>query len=284
MIRHALRTAYRTGLEWLFARQRYKLFLREALPQTHRRTLEVASLLDHFAPTVRPIPIAAPFGKSVLVLAPHQDDEAIGCGGAMTLQAATGEGVHILLVYDSAGDYEQSSAERVAVRQRRDEESRRAAARIGLTPSFLGLRSPVTDFSAGAGAIEQHVRMHQVDTIFTPWLLDAHPDHRATNAMLARALKSLDRPIRILCYEVWGFCLPNVVVRIDEVIETKRAMLEEFVYANQAVDYTNSTIGMNMYRSRLLGAGLARFVEAFTEMPSEEFIAVVTQLEGGLPQ
>ncbi|MDZ4257551.1 MAG: PIG-L family deacetylase [Gemmatimonadales bacterium] len=280
MIRHYLRLSYRTILEWLYARQRYKLFLREALPATQRRTLEVASLLDHFASTVRPIPVTAPFGRSMLVLAPHQDDEAIGCGGVLALQVASGQSAHIVLVYDSAGDHDEQAEERAALCRLRNEESRRAATVIGLSPAFLSIRSPVTDISAGAFMIEEYIKKHDIDVIFTPWLLDTHHDHRTTNSMLASALQSIDRPIRIMCYEVWGFCLPNVVVRIDDVIETKRTMLEQFAYANQAIDYTNSTIGMNMYRSRLLGAGLASYVEAFTEVPSEDFMALVDRLDG----
>lgn len=279
MIRHALRAAYRTGIEWLYAKRRYKLLLREALPATQRRTLEVASLLDHFAVTVRPVPIMAPFGQSMLVVAPHQDDETIGCGGALSLQVVCGKRAHILLVYDGADDCDQVGMSREALCALRNDESRRAAAEIGLVPSFLDIRSRVTDITTGALAIQRCIEAHDVDVIFTPWLLDTHPDHRTTNTMLAHALKAIDRPIRILCYEVWGFCLPNVVLRIDDVVETKRTMLEQFVFANEAIDYTHTTIGMNMYRSRLLGAGISKYVEAFTEMPSEDFVALVDRLD-----
>ena len=82
----------------------------------------------------------------------------------------------------------------------------------------------------------------------------------------------------MLGYEVWGMCIPNVLVVIDEVIEDKKKMLSCFRWANTAVDYTNSTIGLNMFHSRMLGAGLCRYAERFFEVPRKEYIELVDRV------
>src|SRR5947209_16993852 len=76
-IRDYIRATYRNLLPLLYARQRYKLFLKTTLENQNLRLLELASLIDYFSNFVRPVPIRAPFGNSLLVVAPHQDDETI---------------------------------------------------------------------------------------------------------------------------------------------------------------------------------------------------------------
>src|SRR5208283_2411458 len=90
MIREYLRQMYRTVLPLLYARSKFKLFLKAGLGDIDLRMLALASQTDYFSNFVRPIPIRAPFGKSMVVVAPHQDDEAIGCGGALALQLRSG--------------------------------------------------------------------------------------------------------------------------------------------------------------------------------------------------
>ena len=78
------------------------------------------------------------------------------------------------------------------------------------------------------------------------------------------------RDLERLGYEVWGLCIPNVVLVIDDVIAEKTKMLSCFVHANAAIDYTHSTVGLNMFHSRMLGAGQSRYVERFFEIPVKD--------------
>jgi N-acetylglucosamine malate deacetylase 1 len=280
MIRHHLRSLWRRVYPLMYARKQFKLFLSASLSDINLRMLALASVTDYFTAFVRPIPISAPFGRSALFIAPHQDDETIGCGGALALQVKSGAAASIMLLTDGADGCEDLGMTRAAMMEMRNEESRRAAAVIGLdSPVFLDYPSPLPEYVDRAiERVRDEITRRDVDVIFIPFVLDAHPDHRTANYILASALKDIQRNVRVLQYEVWGFCIPNVVVVIDEVIDAKIEMLNEFRFANTALDYTNSTVGLNMYRSRTLGAGTCRYAECFFELPRTEYIDLVTRI------
>lgn len=276
MIRDYLRRAYRTVLPVLYARSQFKLFLKMAIGDVDVRLQQVASAMDWFSNAVRPIPIQAPFGRSMLVLAPHQDDETIGCGGALALQAASGNAAHIVLLQDGADGCEELGYTRAELTELRNAESRRAASVIGLAePRFLNHTDLARESGQAARELAALIEQTRADVIFAPFPLDGHPDHRVANYILADALKQTGGKIRVLAYEVWGFTIPNVIVVIDSVMEQKLAMLRCFAFANKAVDYVDTTRGINLYRARLLGAGMCKYAECFFECPSPEYIELV---------
>jgi len=96
---------------------------------------------------------------------------------------------------------------------------------------------------------------------------------------VAEALKGISWNVRVLGYEVWGLCVPNVLVVIDDVIEDKMRMLSCFTFANGALDYVHSTRGLNMYHSRMLGAGQCRYAERFFEIPRQEYIELIERVK-----
>src|SRR5262249_3059711 len=98
MIRQYLRRAYRTVLPILYGRSQFKLFLKAALGDIDLRVQALASQTDYFSTMVRAVPIQAPFGKSMLIVAPHQDDEIIGCGGALALQVRAGKPANVVIL------------------------------------------------------------------------------------------------------------------------------------------------------------------------------------------
>jgi hypothetical protein len=103
-------------------------------------------------------------------------------------------------------------------------------------------------------------------------------DHRTANYILAGALRRIAWKVRVFGYEVWGLAIPNVILVIDDAIEAKTAMLGCYTFANSALDYVNSTIGLNMFHSRMLGAGECRYAERFFELPREEYIELADRV------
>jgi LmbE family N-acetylglucosaminyl deacetylase len=280
MIYSYLQRLYRLIFAAIYSRSRYRLYLKAALGDIDLRMLALASEADYFADVVRPVPLRAPFGKSVLVVAPHQDDEAIGCGGVLCLQTRSGNAAAIVMLQDGADGFEATGMNRQQMTEMRNEESRQAAKAAGLTepPVFLNHASLAESVAQAAGQVRAIIAERKVDVVFIPFVLDAHPDHRWANIILAEALKNVSWNVRVLGYEVWGMCIPNVLVIIDDVIEEKKKMLSCFEWANTAVDYTHSTIGLNMFHSRMLGAGQCRYAERFFEVPRTEYIELVERV------
>jgi LmbE family N-acetylglucosaminyl deacetylase len=162
------------------------------------------------------------FGRTVVV-APHDDDAAIGCGGL--IQALPSPPV-VVVVTDGRLGYHSLDQRDTIVALRRDEATA-CYARLGLPAErvrFLGL----PDMSLGnflcfetldarPGVYQLLLRAFrewQVETVLLPSCADVHPDHRATHeagqgaALLARDTLMPDlgapAPIRqVLAYQVW---------------------------------------------------------------------------------
>jgi LmbE family N-acetylglucosaminyl deacetylase len=280
MIRNYLRQFYRTLVPLLYGRARFRLFLNGLVERVNPRMLALAAETDYFSRFVRAIPIRAPFGKSMLVLAPHQDDETIGCGGVLALQAATKHKVSIVMLQDGADGCEELGMSREALMELRNEESRRAAAVIQVdAPIFLNYHNLAQSAGEASQRLHGILREGAVDAVFVPFVLDAHPDHLVANYILAGALRDIPWDVRVFGYEVWGLCVPNVIVIIDHVMDKKLAMLDCFTFANSALDYTHSTKGLNMFHSRMLGAGECRYAERFFEVPRKEYIDLVDRVQ-----
>lgn len=279
MLRLSLRRLYRLAIPFFGGRKQFKLFMNTTLGDIDLRMLSLASSVDYFAAFVRPVVVKAPFGKSMLVIAPHQDDEAIGCGGALIQQLRSGNAAAIVMLQDGADGHEELGMTRQALTDLRNEESRRAAAAVGLeSPLFLGHASLAASVIQASEQVRAIIVERKVDAVFVPFVLDAHPDHRTANRILAEALKSVPWNVRVFGYEVWGMCVPNVILVIDDVIDDKVRMLSCFTWANKAVDYAHSTRGLNMFHSRMLGAGECRFAERFFEVPRQEYIELVERI------
>jgi LmbE family N-acetylglucosaminyl deacetylase len=215
----------------------------------------------------------------MLVVAPHQDDEAIGCGGALALQVRSGQSAAIVMLHDGAGEEASIGITREAMIELRNEESRRCAATLGIDPPvFLNIARLQDSVPQATEEVLAIIRRRRADAIFVPFVLDAHPDHRTANRILAAALKEIPWDVRVFGYEVWGLCIPNVLLIIDDVIEQKLRMISCFEFANKAIDYVSSTKGLNMFHSRMLGAGECRYAERFFELPRAEYIELVERV------
>jgi len=278
MIREYLRRGYRSLLPLLYSRSNYKMFLKAGLGEIDLRLQQLASATDLFSSVVRPIPIKAPFGRHMLVLAPHQDDEIIGCGGALALHVAGGHSAGIVVLQDGAEGHQELGMTRAEMTAMRNAESKRAASLLGIEPRLLNHADLAGEAPAAVEQLATIISDTRSDAIFAPFPLDGHPDHRATNYILAEVLKKTGASVRVYGYEVWGLCIPNVIVVIDDVIERKMEMLACFNFANNAVDYATSTKGLNMYRSRLLGAGMCRYAECFFEIATPEYLDLMERI------
>jgi len=127
-------------------------------------------------------------GARVLVVAPHPDDETLGCGGSLLRHSTKGDEVHWLIITAMTPD-QGFSAERIASR---DKEIEMVAACYGIA-GIHRLDLPTTrldmlalgDVIAEVGVIFTEVKP---EILYLPFRADAHSDHRVVyDACMAHA-------------------------------------------------------------------------------------------------
>ncbi len=150
-----------------------------------------------------------------LVLAPHPDDESLGCGGLIAEACAQGMAPYVLVLTDGTGSHPGSRAypaPRLAAL--RMAEARAAVAALGLAPArigFLGLQDTAAPrageaFEAAVAAVVAALRDQGCGVLLGPWRHDPHGDHEAAHEIAAVAARRAGVPL--LSYPVWGWTLP----------------------------------------------------------------------------
>lgn len=201
---------------------------------------------------------------NVLVIAPHPDDEVIGCGGAVRLRVDRGEQVSVAFLTSGELGLKQLSREKAW--KIRETEARKAARILGLTELHF-LRQPdwmLGDHAKAASTVLKHVLdKAKPDVVYLPHPNDGHPDHQATLRILRIALK-LCRSLKpdLLAYEVWTpLARHDITVDITPVIGCKQRALRAHRSQLGEFDYVKAVTGLNQFRGAL--AGKCRFAEVF---------------------
>jgi len=158
------------------------------------------------------------FGTTVVV-APHQDDESLGCGGTIALLRQLGLPVHVIFVSDGSRSHPNSKkypAE--ALRKLRETEALIALQILNVPVGnafFMRLKdTAVPDghspgFDAAVQQMLEELKRIQPKTILVTWEKDHHPDHRSSWQILNKAVSKLDQKPRVLQYLIWIWELGN---------------------------------------------------------------------------
>lgn len=157
--------------------------------------------------TQPPTPAQKLFGSArrLVVVAPHPDDEVLGCGGLMRLAVEAGLDVQVAAVTDGEACYPHEkwwTPERL--RQVRRDELRAALAELGIGDAWhLG----IADGGVSADVQRLHEWLQDMlradDLVLAPWRLDGHPDHEAAGDVAYRCAQATG--CRFLQYPVWGW-------------------------------------------------------------------------------
>jgi LmbE family N-acetylglucosaminyl deacetylase len=151
-------------------------------------------------------------GRRPLLLAPHPDDESLGCGGLIAAACEVGIAPVVVILTDGAASHPDSpSYPRAKLRALREQEARRAVTSLGLPLQNLHfMRAPDTRLPAAGPAFEAYVgrlgvigRSHGCGLVLAPWKGDPHCDHETAAFMAARV--SADTGWALLSYPVWGW-------------------------------------------------------------------------------
>lgn len=189
----------------------------------------------------------------LVVVAPHPDDESLGCGGLLAQARRHGRDIRIVVLSDGCGSHPNSRLyppERL--RALREDETLRAVAALGLAPDQVRfLRLPDAGVPRdgpaarmAAGAVARAARDCAAAAVFVTWRHDPHCDHEAAAAIVALARPDLPG-MRVYAYPVWGWALPaetevgpapprGLRLAVREVREAKRRAIA--AHASQTTD------------------------------------------------
>lgn len=194
-----------------------------------------------------------------LVVAPHPDDESLGCGGLIALLADSGQHVHLLVMTDGVGSHPNSpSYPPDRLRETRYAEVHNAVQVLGMSPdtiTFLNLPDRFVpdadspDFPATVVRVCSLLREIEPATIVVPWRRDHHCDHEATWQILRAAADQTGFTGRWLEYQVWGTELGDAEAQprpgemssleldVSTVLDRKRRAIAE--HRSQTTDLIN---------------------------------------------
>ncbi len=171
-----------------------------------------------------------PEGKNIVAVAPHCDDEALGCGGILYKHVQ--KNCNVTAVFMTDGSQCETDLSKEEIVQLRKEEAHKSAKILGVHRCVF-LDFPDRELRHNPESVEKVESIFKElnpDTVYVPFYLDNHPDHKATASICIEALKR--KPVKnAFFYEVWTAMIPNRIVNIDDCIDKKMEAIS--VYKSQ---------------------------------------------------
>jgi len=212
----------------------------------------------------------------IIVIAPHHDDEVIGCGGSICLHSQRGDELVVIYVFSgwsaipSIGD--KNKASRII-----QSEAIKSGRILGVR-DIRELKFSDRSFAVGQESLYELIKIMRnigdCDILYIPHKYERDREHRIVNELAREAiwLASSDYlpdlgtkilpPNVILGYEVWSpLSQYQLVVDITPVISCKKNALKAYKTQMQIKNWIDGCIGLNAYRGITTGKG--KFVEVF---------------------
>jgi len=217
--------------------------------------------------------------KTVLVVAAHADDEALGCGGTIARHVEEGDAVHLVLMADGVNSRRETSETDFA---RRIEASKRAQSILGISSS-QSLELPDNQMDSAplleiVQKLEPILEEIQPSVVYTHHYGDLNIDHRLTHV----AVMTVCRPVPgSSVREIYGFevlsstewatqqgspFLPNYFVDITQQLQTKLYALEAYAEEMRKTPHSRSMAHVEVlahHRGYSVGVDAAEAFEVY---------------------
>jgi N-acetylglucosamine malate deacetylase 1 len=166
--------------------------------------------------------IGLPLARRILVIAPHPDDESLGCGGIIALYVQSGATVEVLVVSDGAALEEPEGAHNDLAAARAHEMTAATAAlgihhvhQLALPDGHLAQHQTTI-----AHALRDRIATFQPELVLAPSPIDGHVDHTTVGHVILGLFRQMPG-WRLAFYEVFAPLRFNWLVEITEVLEQK---------------------------------------------------------------
>ncbi len=200
----------------------------------------------------------------ILVVAPHADDETLGCGGTLALLRKKECQIKVVFVTNSNGAGSLGK-DAITIRRR---ESVAALAILGIDDIEF-LNEPDGNFRNSArfeNKINDLLQHFSPNWLFLPSVLDYHRDHVAIGQAVLSCWHSNKTPCRAFIYEIWCPLPATKIVDISSVIGLKKQAIACYELPLSHCDYLSASIGLASYRGLYLAKKEdTNYAEAFFE-------------------
>jgi LmbE family N-acetylglucosaminyl deacetylase len=200
--------------------------------------------------------------KDALIIAPHPDDESMGCGGSISRHIKAGSRVKVIfLTNGDKGDFKgRFGKDYVKIRQ---QSAQRAMDIFGVKDfEFWGYgdRELQSVFQELRGRLLHTIETFSPFIIYAPSSLEAHPDHKVAFEIVWDLRKKFGNTLAF--YEVLMAMYPNILVDITGEMEQKKKALESYFTEAYYNDYVTKVEGLNRFRTATLPKDI-KYAEAF---------------------
>ena len=199
----------------------------------------------------------------VLVISPHPDDEAIGCGGTLCAHSAAGDEIHVIfLTSGERGSRAMGPAETAEIREK---EAAAAAAVLGIAGIEFWRQPDGALRSSGmlARKVAEAICGRKPDYLYATHGAERHSDHRAAMRLTIRGLNLAQQPWPVVrLFEVWtplqrwGF-----VQDISPHLEAKLRAIRCYASQSANLRFDDAAAALSRYRGIMHDAG--EYAEVF---------------------
>lgn len=203
----------------------------------------------------------------ILVIAPHQDDEVIGCGGSV-IKHGDGGG-HTEIIFCTSDTKE------------RNDETKSASEILGSKVNHF-LNFEIRSLSSSTDKLSERFtdlfERIKPDIIFMPFMIDNHQDHIAVSKAFARAYKKKKIDSLVYAYSVWTALIPNVISDVSNVWGLKQKAIECYKTQTATRDYVKMASSIAQYWSVVKGGNSGGYCEVFFKASAKEYAALTRKV------
>jgi LmbE family N-acetylglucosaminyl deacetylase len=209
--------------------------------------------------------------RNVLVISPHPDDEAIGCGGTIRKHVLDGDTVEVVFLTsgEKGGHAGISDAELVRIREK---ESMNAKDILGVQ-NIEFWRFPDANLKVCQESLDKlngKIKVFMPSLIFVPHDHEDHPDHRTAADLVRQVVTSLPnitgKP-EVFMYELWTPIQKiDHIVDISDYVAIKKRAIQAYKSQCSVLKFDEAILSLNRYRGEMHSWPGGDYAEIFMRM------------------
>lgn len=215
--------------------------------------------------------------KKALVIAPHPDDETLGCGATIHLLRENNCEVQVVLMTDGSGINLDKD-----ISHMRFSEFNEAMKKLGCVCNrYLNFPDGKLELHLqdATEQLTEIIEKEQPEIIFTPYVLDYNSDHKYVNLILSKCINNMEE-VYIAMYEIWTPILyPNCYLNVTHQYDTKLSAICCYRSQEERYKISDKSRALNDLRVKLLMRKNANYIEAFKTFISKDFVDTISFLE-----